>query len=141
VLSSPQWSETETWLRKFLEVQARYSDEEIRYFQSEAAAKAKESASSFQEVLDRVTQARRKLIAGSQAAEETRKLQLAANEAYRQQDVRQREDALRAARSQPAATFPAPLPPRQYSSTYHAPLVDSLDVARWEILRQLYPRW
>lgn len=141
VLSSPQWRETESWLKKFLDVQAKYSDEEIRTFQSEAAAKAKESAASLQEVLDRVTKARQKLIAGRQAADETRQMQLAANEAYRQQEVRQRDEAARRAREQPAATFPTPPPPRQYPAGYNAPLIDSIDVARWTVLRDLFPRW
>src|SRR5262245_5995334 len=28
LLTSPQWQETENWLRKFLDVQAKYSDED-----------------------------------------------------------------------------------------------------------------
>jgi hypothetical protein len=141
LLSSPEWSETENWLRKFLNVQARYNDDEIRYFQTEAATKAKDSAGSLQEVLDRVTKARRKLIAGSQASEDVRQMQLAANEAYRQQEVRRREEARRQASAQPAATFPAPPTVRQYPAGYNAPLIDSIDVARWAVLRELYPRW
>ncbi len=141
MLTSSQWRETERWLREFLEVQAKYSDEEIRYFQSEAAIKAKESPASLQEVLDRITQARRRLISGAQVSEENRKMQLAANQAFQQQQVRQREEALRQARAQPAATFPAPPAPRQYPDRYSAPLIDSLDVARWTVLQQLFPNW
>jgi hypothetical protein len=141
VLSSPQWRETERWLRDFLRVQAKYSDEDIRYFQSEAATKAKESAPSLQEVLNRVTQARGKLIAGSQAAEETRKMQLAANEAYRQEEVRRREEARRQANAAPTVTVPAPAAAGQQLERYNAPLIDSLDVARWKVLDQLFPRW
>jgi len=141
VLSTPEWRETESWLKKFLAVQARYSDEEIRDFQSEAAAKAKESAASLQEVLDRVTQARRRLIAGAQASEATRQMELTVNEAYRQEQVRKREEALRQARTQSAATFPAPPVVREHPARFSAPLVDSLDVARWSVLRQLFPNW
>src|SRR4029079_15887641 len=79
VLTSPQWRDTERWLREFLEVQAKYSDEDIRYFPSEAAAKGKESAASLQDVLDRIAQARRRLLGAAQVSEETRKMQLVAN--------------------------------------------------------------
>ncbi|MCO6454368.1 MAG: hypothetical protein J5I93_03550 [Pirellulaceae bacterium] len=141
VLASPEWAETESWLRQFLAVQAIYSDEEIRYFQSQAADQAKASASSLQEVLDRLTALRRRFTGRSQAAEQTRQLKLAANQAYRQADVRRREESLRQASARPAATFPAPPPPRERPSRLHEPLVDSLDVARWTVLQQLFPRW
>lgn len=141
LLTSPEWSETEEWLRKFLRVQAKYSDEEIREHQTVAAEKAKESASSLKEVLERVSQARRKLVAGAQGAEETRQLQLAANEAYRQEEVRQREVARRHAQTRPAPSPAAPPAPRPDRSRYNEPLIDSLDVARWSILREIFPRW
>jgi hypothetical protein len=141
VLASPEWSETEEWLRKFLNVQAKYSDEEIRERQKEAAAMAKESASSLRDVLDRITQARRQLVGGAAVAEETRRLQLAANNAYRQEEVRQREAArTRAQAAPPPAPGGAP-PARSTTRRANEPLVDSLDVARWAILRELYPRW
>jgi hypothetical protein len=142
-LDSPEWRETESWLKKFLAVQAIYSDDEIRDFQSEAAAKAKVSAQSLQEVLDNVTKRRQRLVGGAQQAEQTRQMQVAANEAFRQNDVRQREEAVRAARSRPAATFPTPAapPPRERPGRVNEPLIDSLDVARWTVLRELFPRW
>lgn len=139
ILFSPEWSETESWLRQFLHVQARYTDEEIRQFQAEAAAKAKDSPASLQEVLDRVTQARRNLIAGSQAAEQTRQLQVAANEAYRQDAVRRREEARRLANAPAPRTVPAPPPPREYRTRITEPFIDALDVARWTVLRDLFP--
>jgi hypothetical protein len=88
-----------------------------------------------------VTQARGKLIAGSQAAEETRQMQLAANEAYRQEEVRRREEARRQANAAPTFTVPAPAAAGQRLERYNAPLIDSLDVARWKVLDQLFPRW
>jgi hypothetical protein len=140
VLASPEWSETENWLRQFLSVQAKYSDEEIRERQKEASERAKESPESLQEVLHRITEYRRKLVGGAQAAEETRQLQLAANQSFRQEEVRQREAAR--ARSQ-AAPSPAPggAPPRASRTRFNEPLIDSLDVARWSILREIYPHW
>jgi len=141
VLASPEWDETEKWLRQFLRVQAKYSDEEIRARQKEAADKAKESAKSLQEVLERITQTRRKLVGGAQADQETRKLQLAANQAFRQEEVRQREAARDRARAAPPPA-PAAAPPAQPTRTrYNEPLIDSLDVARRAILRELYPVW
>jgi hypothetical protein len=141
VLASPEWGETESWLRKFLDVQAKYSDEDIRYFQSEAAAKAKDSAGSLQQVLDRVTQARRNLIAGSRAAEQTRNAQIAANEAYRQDAAKRREEARRQSSSPSALTFPMTPPAPAKPVRYNDPLIDSLDVARWTVLREIFPRW
>lgn len=141
VLSSPEWNETEKWLRQFLDVQAKYSDEEIKQMQSSAADKAKESTESLQEVLSRVTKVRQQLAAGSQMAEETRQLQLAANRAYRQEEVRQREAARQRAQA-PAPAPAAPPPPARTGPTrYNEPLINSVDTARWMILRELFPRW
>jgi hypothetical protein len=142
VLASPEWAETESWLRQFLDVQAKYSDEEIRARQKEAATSASESAGSLQEVLDRITQARRRLAAGSQLAAQTRQLQVEANQAFRQEEVRQRE----AARAR-AAAAPTPAPGRAPPARpggparYNEPLINSLDVARWAVLREIYPAW
>ena len=141
VLASPEWSETEDWLRRFLSVQAKYSDEEIRERQKEAADKAGDSAESLQKVLDRINKARRMLVGGAKGAEETRQLQLAANRAYRQEEVRQREAARARAQAAPSPSLaPAPRPAAS-RTRYNEPLIDSLDVARWTILRELYPRW
>jgi len=141
LLASPEWSETEDWLRKFLNVQAKYSDDEIRERQQEAADKAKASPESLQTVLDQITQARRKLVGGAQAAEETRRLQLAANNAYRQEEVRQREAARARAQAAPPPAPGGTPPARPAPRRSNEPLIDSLDVARWAILRELFPRW
>ena len=141
LLASPQWSETEDWLRRFLNVQAKYSDDQIRERQKEAADKAKDSAESLQEVLDRISKARKQLVAGAQAAEQTRQLQLAAGQAYRQEEVEQRERA-RARAQAPPPPAPGGAPPaRPTRNRYNEPLIDSLDVARWAILRELFPAW
>jgi hypothetical protein len=140
ILASPQWMETESWLRKFLNVQARYSDEEIRAFQANAAGKAKESAPSLAEVLNRVTEARRRLSTASQQAEQTRQLAIDSSRAFQKDEVRRREQARQQANAAPAATFPTPTV-RQYATPNHAPLIDSLDVARWAVLEQIFPAW
>lgn len=139
-LSSPEWLETESWLRKFFEVQAIYSDDDIRAFQAEAKADAKESGESLEKILDRVTQARLKLSSASQSAATVRKAQVAAVEAFQKDQVRQREQARRQARSVPTPTSPAPVKPKR-PSRYNEPLVDSLDVARWAVVREIFPRW
>lgn len=140
MLASPQWTETESWLRRFLNVQARYSDEEIRTFQANAATKAKESAVSLAEVLNRVTEVRRRLSTASQQAEQTRQLALEANRAYQQDEVRRREQARQQANAPPRPILPAPQI-REHPTPNYAPLIDSLDVARWAVLEQLFPAW
>lgn len=139
MLSSPEWVDTENWLRRFLNVQARYSDEQIRAFQTEAATKAKDSAVSLATVLNRVTEARRRLVTASQQSEATRQLALDANRAFQQNETRLRE-ARRQNDSPPVATLPTPTV-REHPAPNHAPLIDSLDVARWTVLNQLFPNW
>ena len=108
--------------------------------QANAAAKARESAPSLAEVLNRVTEARRRLSTASQQAEQTRQLALEANRAYQQDEVRRREQARRQANAPPVATLPAPTV-RQHPTPNYAPLIDSLDVARWAVLEQVFPNW
>lgn len=141
-LSSPEWLETERWLREFLRVQAIYSDDDIRAFQKEAVASTKESSESLEEILERVTQARLKLRAGSQSAAQARKAQVAAVEAFKRDQVQQRERARREAHAAAPARNVAPAPVvKQQRTRYNEPLVDSLDVARWTVLREVFPRW
>ena len=137
LLDSARWQDTQNWLREFLRVQARYSDEEIRDFQSEAFTKAKESPESLSEVLEGLIQYRQRFRAATQASAEMRELQLEANQAFRQEQVRQRE--ARWHLPPPQANTAQPVAPRPRTSP--PPLVDSLDVARWTILNQLFPRW
>lgn len=139
MLDSPEWRDTERWLQEFLRVQAIYSDDEIRTLQAEAIGKAEESPRSLKEVMDSITEKRRRLAQGAQQSAEIRKEMLAARDAYQQDDVRRRESA----RRRTAASVPAAPPPpvRETRSRYNQPLVTSLDAARWSIVRDLYPRW
>jgi hypothetical protein len=139
-LSSEEWLETEAWLKKFLNVQAIYSDEDIRAVQAEAAEDAKESAESLDKVLDRITQARLKLVASNKSAADMRKEQVAAVDAYKKEQVREREEARRQAAKAPKSVTPEPIQQRR-RVRYNEPLIDSLDVARWATLRRVYPRW
>ena len=138
LLDSDQWQETRAWLKEFLKVQAIYSDEEVRYFQSEAFAKAQESPLSLKEVMDSVTARRKKLAARAQRSAQTRQQLLAMGEAYRQQQVQLREAALK---DRPDPRPYNPVVVRLRPVRYNRPLVTSLDAARWTILRHLYPRW
>jgi hypothetical protein len=139
VLDSKEWQEAQNWFREFLRVQARYSDEDIRLFQSEAFGKARESVGSLNEVIQNLIAYRQRFRAAAQASDETRQLQLAANEAFRQEQVRQRE--ARWQRPMPQLNLPPPPVPRDERTRANPPLIDSLDAARWMILNQLYPRW
>jgi hypothetical protein len=141
-LSSPEWLETENWLRKFLDVQAIYSDDDIRQFQAEAATDAKESGESLEKILERVTQARLNLSAASASAAQVRRSQVAAVEAFRKDQVKQREAARRQARApSPAAPVTQPPVTQRRRTRFSEPLVDSMDMARWTVLREIYPRW
>lgn len=138
-LDSPRWQETQNWLREFLRVQARYSDEEIRDFQSEAFSKGKESTLALNEVLEKLIQYRQQFRAAAQGSSAMRQLAVDANQAFRQDQVRQREARFHRPTAQfntvqPPAPPPRPVVPRP-------PLVDSMDVARWTVMNQFFPRW
>ena len=139
LLDSPDWQETQQWLKEFLKVQAIYSDEHIRFFQSEAFTKAQESPRSLKEAMDEITALRRRFASGAKISEATRNQLLASQEAYRQQEVRAREAAvIQSASAAPAA---GTIQRRDIPSRYNRPLVTSLDVARWTVLREVFPRW
>lgn len=139
LFDSQEWKETRAWLKDFLKVQAIYSDEQIRYFQSEAFAKAKESPRALKDVMDELTRKHKELAAASKTSAELRKKIVASTEAYRHEQVQLREAAL-ANSPQPMVATPAPVVPKQ-PQVYYPPLIDSLDAARWSVLRSIYPRW
>lgn len=139
-LSSREWLETEKWLREFLKVQAVYSADEIRQMQTTAAEGAKESPQSLEQTLGRIIQARKNLASSSKSAAEMRKFQVEANEAYKRDQVRQRDQARRQAR---AASAPSVTPPpivQKKKTRYNEPLIDSLDAARWSVIDSVFPR-
>ncbi len=139
LFDSEDWQETRAWLKEFLKVQAIYSDEQIRYFQSEAFTKAKEGARSLKEVMDELSTKRRELATASKQSAAIRKQLVASAEAYHEGQVRQREAALANA---PPPMAPAPPPTvRRDPVPYNQPLITSLDAARWGVLRAIYPRW
>jgi hypothetical protein len=139
MLDSPEWQESQNWLREFLRVQARYSDDDIRLFQSEAFAQARESVGSLNEVLQNLIKYRQRFRSAAQTSDQTRQLQLAANNAFRQEQVRQRE--ARWQRPAPQPNVPQPTATREQPTRANDPLITSLDAARWTVLNQLFPRW
>lgn len=139
MLEGPRWQDTQNWLREFLRVQARYSDEEIRDFQSDAFTKGRKSTQSLNDVLEKLIQYRQQFRAAAQGSAAIRQMELESNQAFRQEQVRQREARWHRPASQFNTVQPPPPPPRPV--VQHPPLVDSLDVARWTVVNQLFPRW
>ena len=139
LLESEQWQETRAWLREFLKVQAIYSDEQIRYFQSEAFAKAVQSPRELKEVMAEIAMRRKTLAAGAKQSAATRAQLVNTIEAFKQEQVQAREAAL--SRTPPLPSVPAPAIVRKPEAPYNEPLVTSLDVARWAVMRNFWPRW
>lgn len=141
LLDDPEWRQTEKWLREFLKVQAIYSDDQIRELQTKAFQKSEMSARSLREVMDDITRKRRELAQGARQSDEIRKEMIAARDAFREDNARERE----AARRRSAATYPASPTPnvgvREPKGRYNQPLVTSLDAARWSIVGGFFPRW
>lgn len=139
ILDGPEWRETRAWLKEFLKVQAIYSDEELEEFRRRAVTG---SPKDLQKMLLAIEQ-QRATIAGRSADSARRRQQvLQINQAYTQAQFAQREAARRQAR--PATPTPRQAQPRspvRPSQNRPPPLVDSLDVARWSVLRSIYPRW
>ncbi|MFO0818798.1 MAG: hypothetical protein U1A77_12700 [Pirellulales bacterium] len=141
LLDNPEWRETEKWLREFLRVQAIYSDDQIRELQAKAFQKSEMSARSLREVMDDITRKRRELAQGARQSDEIRKEMIAARDAFREDNAREKE----AARRRTAASYPASPTPnvggRELRGRYNQPLVTSLDAARWSIVGGFFPRW
>jgi hypothetical protein len=135
-LDSKQWSDTREWLREFLKVQAIYSDEQIAEFQKEAKeAVKKESPKAFEEILADVESRRSNLRQASASDADLRKQKLSVVQAFHKEEAASRMEADRArAAARPATSAKQPVQPRapRYS---RPPLVNSLDAARWGIMR------
>lgn len=138
-LDSAEWKDTQAWLKEFLRVQAIYSDKEVDEFRTQAKEDARrDSPKDFKKMLAEVEEYRRRLAQRSANARELREQKLEVVSAFRQEEA-----AARAAALAQAAKTPAPNPvqppvkpraPRQAS----APLINSLDVARWNVMRNFW---
>ena len=141
LFDSKDWQETRRWLREFLRVQAIYSDEQVAYFQSDAFAQAEESSRSLKEVMNEITAKRKQLAAGHRSSERVRQQQLEYSKAYRQEQVAAREAAMKASARRSASRQQSQSPVVQKKERYRTPpLVSSLDVARWSVMRNFWPR-
>jgi len=89
--------------------------------------------------MDDIEAKRASMVWASANANQRRQQMLRVNRAYRQDQFAQREAARQAASRAAAEQRPRSSPPvvRQKQP----PLVDSLDVAPWAVLRSLYPGW
>lgn len=141
-LDSPEWKETQKWLKQFLRVQAIYSDEQIDAMRKEvlAAAEAGET-DKFKDMLDEIENRRSQLAQGAATSAQLRDQQVKLVEAFKQQAMEERA-AMRQSEAQALAAAPANNPPVQRREYVRpAPLVTSLDVARWSIMRNFWGRW
>lgn len=144
-LDSDRWNVTRKWLRDFLDVQAIYSDKEVAEFRTKAKKTAKQSAEKstmeFIDLLKDIERKRKRFAARAVNSEQVRKQQLAMAAAYQQKQVAQRS-AARRARSSAASIGTSgqgkPIKKREYRRP--PPLIDSLDAARMEVMRNFYRR-
>lgn len=138
-LDSPEWQETRQWLKGFLKVQAIYSDKEIDHFRDQASEAANTSTIKFKDLLARISEERARIVGGSAAAEKFREEKVSIVQAYRQEQAAERHAAMLAA-SRTAASAPASAPQAVRKDQYRPPhpLVTSMDVARWSVMRDFW---
>lgn len=138
-LDSTDWLRNRLWLKDFLEVQAIYSDEQIAEFREEAKQAARESPKKFKQMLAEIDKERKKLLGGAATDAQLREQQLHLVNAYRQQEAAARQAALKAAAKQPRSgtSNKKPAPPNK-TARRTRPLIDSMDAARWTIMRDLW---
>lgn len=142
-LDSPEWQETRRWFKEFLKVQAMYTEEQIEQLRQETRKSAEEGTpAKFIDILKEIENKRSQLVRGAANSAKMREHKLTLVEAYRKESMEQREAARRAAAAQSAAASSARQPAvqrRQYNRP--SQLVNSLDVARWSVMRDFWPRW
>lgn len=137
-LESAEWKSTREWLREFLKVQAIFSDEEIEQLRAEAKLAAEESPETFKAILARIEKERTTLVRGAENAEQLRKSRLRLVHAYRQDEVTSRRLVKQAAASIGAGTGQSA---EKRQVIRPRPIVTSLDVARWNVMRNFWGSW
>lgn len=139
-LESPEWKETRNWFREFLKVQAIFSDEQIDSLRDKATEAAEQrETKEFTDILFEIERYRVNLVQGSADARAVRQQRLELLQAYKKDAADQRAEAAKAAAFGTINASPPPAPrgqrlPRQAS----APLINSLDVARWSVMRNFW---
>jgi hypothetical protein len=141
-LDSDRWNETRTWLKKYLDVQAIYSDAEVAEFRTKAKETAKksreQSTTEFIDLLKDIERKRKRFASRATNAQQVRKQQVSMAAAYQQRQVAQRSAARRSAASINTTGQGNTFKKRQYRRP--PPLIDSLDAARMEVMRNFYRR-
>ena len=138
-LDNSEWKSTRNWLKEFLKVQAIYSDKQIEEFRQKVLEAAEKSPSKFKELLGDVETKRARLAKGAAASAAVRKQMLAMNEHYRQEMFEQREAARKTAATESASATTRTQTIRNYEGA--PPLINSIDAARWSVMRNFWPRW
>jgi hypothetical protein len=137
-LDSPEWKETSQWLGEFLRVQAIFTDQEVDEFRREAKDAAQQGTDQqFMEMLAKVEAYRASLVRGAASDRALRAHKLEIVEAFKKEPAAQRAETAKAAAfgtTSPRQPPPTPRPPRAPS----APLINSLDVARWSVMRNFW---
>jgi hypothetical protein len=138
-LDSPEWAKTRAWLKEFLRVQAIYSDEQIAEFREKVKEAAKESPAKFMDIMNDVEQKRTALSARGANEAKIREQKMEVMKAYQQEAVAARE-AERRQRAEAAKVAEANKPKPVAKPDYQRmpALVDSLDVARWTVMREFW---
>jgi hypothetical protein len=139
-LGSPEWQKTRKWLGEFLKVQAIYSDKQLEEFTQKAmTAKPAEIAKMMRKIEDE----RSTLASNATESAQHRQQTMQINNAFKQKQFAQRQTARRAASQAPrtGSTKVTGKPSYAARSASRAPLVNSLDAARWGVYRGLSPRW
>lgn len=139
-LDSERWQKTQQWLRQFLRVQAIYSDEQIEELRSETLDAAKNSPAEFKKMLLEMENFRKAWTQGVTDSKQLRKREEQVKLAYKKEVAAERA----AARKQASAkgNTVRPVKPAK-KAQYHRPpaLIDSLDAARWSVMRSFWRPW
>jgi len=134
-LESSQWKETREWFRKFLRVQAIFSDEEIDELRTRAwNATQRESSRELKDTMAEIGDYRTDLMRGAADNHAMREYKLTA--------LRKHQTAQPALTAKAAAfaTNRTPVQPRPPRYSPPPPLVTSREVARWSVAR-IFWRW
>ena len=140
VLDSERWQQTQKWLRQFLRVQAIYSDEQIEELRSETLDAAKTSPTHFKEMLLEMENFRQAWTQGITDSKQLRKREEQVKLAYKKEVATERAAARKKASAQ--GNSGRPVKPVK-KPEYHRPpaLINSLDAARFSVMRSFWRPW
>lgn len=135
-LETPQWKQTREWFREFLRVQAMFSDQQIDDLRDRAwNAAGQESSRAFRDILSEVKGYRTQLVRGAADGKAIREYKLSALATLRKQQASQRPTVTQAASYATKHTQRRRTRIREPRYVVRRPLVTSLEVARWNVVR------